>query len=644
MAARFDKFLGRVRDWASKASDISDSGAAGRDILRMATLAEIQYSVSGDRAKLTPPQQAQQAGGATTALLNAAKTALVDPLTGSDISMGGGTSTRLVPEVSIFQAELRTGTTPLTPDNANVTVAFARNFALATLQANGLYADAAGHNAPAFVWVPGANRYMFAGSFAAVGLIYSAGGENRDLSLAAWNKSMMTAVKNAVGIDGVANAASSVTATLAFGTVLFATTAAALARTFQAWVSRKAGYGRVWMTGDGGASWTDITAQVGPAYKRVSIPVTLANPSFGFMLENSGDAINVDSAAGIGSAYPVPYAFLSRTDLQNQSLSYTNAARKPSANPAFSITFSWYYENTPNGSIQLSNAGGYPLLNILQSIGNPPPSVQLLTSAGTLYAGNPTIYTGTRQTGPGQAHKYRIVFAGGTVFSYLDGEFVGIYDTLTPPAALTIANLKDLYVSPQPGNYVSDINISDWFGRIVVGIGDSISTIESYRQGWLKAMPENSVYQMKGVSGNTVAMVRDRITADCALSFPSANACYAVLWCGTNSLANNVPPTTALSEMQTAVNNILALNANVKIILPTTFRLRTGGLTGITAGQFSANADTYNAGLSSLTGVYKVVEMNDANSTVAGFFLADGIHPKGERYSQIVQKLAPWVL
>ena len=49
-----------------------------------------QAAVSGDSAKLTATQQTQQASGATTALLNAEKTGLVDPVSGTTIAIGGG--------------------------------------------------------------------------------------------------------------------------------------------------------------------------------------------------------------------------------------------------------------------------------------------------------------------------------------------------------------------------------------------------------------------------------------------------------------------------------------------------------------------------------------------------------------------------
>lgn len=71
---------------ADAIADVLESAATGGP----ADLARIKAAVSGDRAKLTAVQQAQQADGATTALLNAAKTGLVDPVSGTTIALGGG--------------------------------------------------------------------------------------------------------------------------------------------------------------------------------------------------------------------------------------------------------------------------------------------------------------------------------------------------------------------------------------------------------------------------------------------------------------------------------------------------------------------------------------------------------------------------
>lgn len=74
---------------AITAATTADAIADTLETAPAADLARIQSSVSGDRAKLNATQQTQQTAGATTALLNTAKTALKDPAGGADISLGG---------------------------------------------------------------------------------------------------------------------------------------------------------------------------------------------------------------------------------------------------------------------------------------------------------------------------------------------------------------------------------------------------------------------------------------------------------------------------------------------------------------------------------------------------------------------------
>jgi len=119
---------------------------------------------------------------------------------------------------------------------------------------------------------------------------------NRDLTNAAWTLgATMTRAKNQIGIDGVANSASSITggAVSATNTILQAITLTSSARFQSAYVKRLVGTGVVNMTTDGGTTWTAIT--VTSAYTRVTIPTqTLANPSVGFQIMTSTDSIAVD--------------------------------------------------------------------------------------------------------------------------------------------------------------------------------------------------------------------------------------------------------------------------------------------------------------------------------------------------------------
>ncbi len=116
---------------------------------------------------------------------------------------------------------------------------------------------------------------------------------NRDLTNAAWTPTNIAAAKDQVGVDGAANAASSIAATAGNGTILQAITLASSARYQAAYVKRLAGSGAVKMTMDNGTTWTAIT--VTASWARVAIPTqTIANPTIGFQIVSSGDAIAVD--------------------------------------------------------------------------------------------------------------------------------------------------------------------------------------------------------------------------------------------------------------------------------------------------------------------------------------------------------------
>lgn len=126
---------------------------------------------------------------------------------------------------------------------------------------------------------------------------------DRDLTNAAWTATSVTVAKDQTGIDGAANSASSLTATAGNGTVLQAVTLASSARAQSAFVKRITGTGVVDMTMDNGVTWTAIT--VTSAWKQVSIPTqTLANPTVGFKIVTSGDAIAVDFVQNENGTFP----------------------------------------------------------------------------------------------------------------------------------------------------------------------------------------------------------------------------------------------------------------------------------------------------------------------------------------------------
>jgi len=118
---------------------------------------------------------------------------------------------------------------------------------------------------------------------------------NRDFTNIVHTKTNATALKDAVGADGIVNAASTLTATAANGTCFQAITRANGTYTFSIDVRRKAGSGTIEITDDGGSTFTDITASINAvSYTRLQITTTQTNPSIGVRIVTLGDEIEVD--------------------------------------------------------------------------------------------------------------------------------------------------------------------------------------------------------------------------------------------------------------------------------------------------------------------------------------------------------------
>jgi hypothetical protein len=118
---------------------------------------------------------------------------------------------------------------------------------------------------------------------------------NRDLTHSVWIKTNCTTAKDATGIDGAANSASTLTATAAAATCLQSITLASGVRIFQPWIRRKTGTGTIEITLDGGTNWTAVTDSINSStWTRVIVTATVTNPQVGFRLATSGDEIEVD--------------------------------------------------------------------------------------------------------------------------------------------------------------------------------------------------------------------------------------------------------------------------------------------------------------------------------------------------------------
>lgn len=126
----------------------------------------------------------------------------------------------------------------------------------------------------------------------------------RDMTNAAWTATNVTATQVTSGaIDG--GGFSRLTASAANGTIFQSVTSSSTARCYSADIRRNNGTGTIEMTLDGGSTYTDITSQISTStFTRIDITQTLANPSIGFRIVTSGDAIDVDFNGLEDGVYP----------------------------------------------------------------------------------------------------------------------------------------------------------------------------------------------------------------------------------------------------------------------------------------------------------------------------------------------------
>jgi hypothetical protein len=115
---------------------------------------------------------------------------------------------------------------------------------------------------------------------------------NRDATDAAWVKTDVTAAKDQTGIDGVANAASSLTSTADNGTCIQTITLASGSRTGSVFLKRITGAGNVQVSLDG-STWSTVDLS-DTEWRRIVLSGTVTNPTVGIRLAVSGDAVAMD--------------------------------------------------------------------------------------------------------------------------------------------------------------------------------------------------------------------------------------------------------------------------------------------------------------------------------------------------------------
>jgi hypothetical protein len=105
-------------------------------------------------------------------------------------------------------------------------------------------------------------------------------------------KTNVTAALNQTGVDGVASAASSLTATSANATCVQQLTLASAARASSVYLKRITGTGIIQVTLDG-STWSTVDLSNG-GWNRIVMTGTLTNPAVGVLIATSGDAVAMD--------------------------------------------------------------------------------------------------------------------------------------------------------------------------------------------------------------------------------------------------------------------------------------------------------------------------------------------------------------
>src|SRR3990167_290346 len=136
---------------------------------------------------------------------------------------------------------------------------------------------------------------------------------SRDLTQASWTTLLGTVARTSVGLDGVSNSATRITATAINCTVLqIQTNLASAARTASIYLKRVTGTGDVQLTTDG-VGYTTVTLTT--SFQRFNIEAAAATGlTFGIRMVTSGDAIDADCAqTEVALATRGPSSFITTT-------------------------------------------------------------------------------------------------------------------------------------------------------------------------------------------------------------------------------------------------------------------------------------------------------------------------------------------
>lgn len=195
-----------------------------------------------------------------------------------------------------------------------------------------------------------------------------------------WIADNVTVAKDQVGIDGVSNAASSVSASANNATIIYRATTPSQANTCSVYLKRISGTGVVQVTLDG-VTWStvDITST---EWRRVALTGTVTNPCMGIRLATAGDVVAMDySQVEVGGFVTTPILTTTATVTRNVDLARISG----------NMFVDWF--NLSNGVLFAEASkneigrNGIPIVEFFGSTRQ----YGILTNAGQIYGGAPAV-------------------------------------------------------------------------------------------------------------------------------------------------------------------------------------------------------------------------------------------------------------
>lgn len=407
---------------------------------------------------------------------------------------------------------------------------------------------------------------------------------SRDLTNAAWTKSNVTAAKDQVGLDGAANAASSLVATADGGTVTQAITLASSLRFQSAYFKRLAGSSPISMSTDGGTTFTQVN--VISTWTRQAIPgQTLANPSIVIKFTTSGDSIAVDyvqNENGDCASSPIATTTVAVTraaDIAELGISWVS-----------STGGTWFSSVAPKADIE--NPVTAKIFNAINSNG-------LYRAADVFISPQMTVGVNVWDNGlvvnSQDTGSYIPSYSGAVAFSATAGaaslSVNGSAGIVTTPASIpSVTNLAGTalgrYRPDNSGPYFGCIQKFGYWNVAAAGDVQRLSTVPNFNPDrskylvtwgdslaasagasgpstfWLTILAAalKRPYSNQGVGGTTSTDAKNKQTADTA-----HQNWLAIYWTGHNNLA---PASTVVSDIQAMIAHQTTTGGKYLVILP----------------------------------------------------------------------------